>query len=110
MWEKDAVDRGRAVELHTDATGLESAGSGEAAAGPKETVAELIARYLSEQPAHSAKVAAIGAWLADLGRFPSEPGAAGQNVEATGVEVSARWRPTACHSVGTRTILSIPTR
>ena len=78
--EKDASDWARAVELYTEAMGVVIPDPVDVGSErPKETVGDLIARYLTEQPARSAKVTAIAAWLAEVGRFPSGPDAAGQN-------------------------------
>lgn len=77
--EKDATDWQRSVELYNEAMGVEAPASATSDDRPKETVAEMITTYLSEQPGRSAKVATIAAWLAERGKFPAGQSDSGQN-------------------------------
>ena len=83
--EKEAADWVRAVELYK---GTLDEGEAEQKAQPengrkKETIADLIARYLSGQPGQTAKVGAIASGLVEVGRFPMENTASGQNYSMT---------------------------
>jgi hypothetical protein len=76
--EQEATDWQRAVELYAQAMAIEPPHM-ESTEHSKETVGDLITRYLREQPGTTAKVAAIAAWLAEVGRYPAGPDSANQN-------------------------------